>query len=123
MHKKCTSCGKFVDSSINFCPYCGNPIGKNVRGSKSQTSDGMAGCGLLMFGMIFAVVMLYTCTKGSIIEFFNSIPYQQNIWCGTYNKNTKNVRILEQDIEKGGSTICMDSDSCIVNYFYDCGIL
>ena len=104
MQKKCTSCGKFVDSSINFCPYCGRLI-------KSQTSDEMAGCGLLLFGMIFAVIMLYMNTKGSIVEFFNDIPYQQNIWCGTYNKNTKGVRILEQDIEKGGSTICMAADS------------
>ncbi len=117
MQKKCPSCGAYTDNKANFCPNCGKSMTGYSRYKKSisqsHTSKGKnnssATEGFLI--LLGCIVFVYSSTKGSIVEFFNGITYQENIWCGTYSKYKNEVRILKQDVEKGGSSICLESES------------
>ena len=124
MKKICSSCGKYIDNNVNFCPHCGYAItswqiNKNLQNHNKQKTSPQNknksaepdGCAMAFMFIIFGIIMLFYNTKGSIRELFTHIPYQQNIWCGTYQYSTGNVRILAQDIEKGGSSICMAKSS------------
>ena len=124
MLQKCSCCGARIDSSAYACPSCGA-----TRKARKDASESSLIAGIAVIAFICWVV---GSSIGSMKEVFNGIKMTPNTWCGYYTKpETKSeensspqngkIRILKDDIQKGGSSICLTSMSWKAEEYIELG--